>query len=312
MPLIVVVPAAPVVEPPVEQIPRLAPYVTWTPNGLPERVLTQEGPVTLAPGVFGLHMPPDTAYSTPLTIGDGALLNSRRALQREVILRLTVYTSTLPEFEAECRGLFRDFNPRLGYGQLAWSQPDGTRRTLTCRYGSGLESPIDGHQGAIYYAVFNVVLAADDPYWYGDETSVVFDAEPGQSFFPGPPFYISEATSLGTQIVTIDSEVETFPEWLITGPATTATLSNLDTGKTLSLTPSLAAGGTLRVRTDPRTLAGQKFTNAAGTSVWAAVAGQFPELWALQPGENEVTITVSGTGVGSQVQLLYRPRYLTA
>lgn len=293
--------------------PSLASFITWTPNGRPERILTWPSAVALRAGTLGVDMPTDQYFESVLAVGDGSITQSRRALPREVTLPVVLWNAAdVADRESQRRALLRDFDPRLGIGQLVWATPDGGRRTLFCQYVSGLESQDGGRLRPNLIANYDIVLRAVDPYWYGDPVVQSFAAPAGQPFLPGPPFFISESTTFGNVTVTIDGEVETFPQWVITGPATTATLVNVDTGRSLDLTPGLAAGQTLTIRTDPRTLASQKFTNNAGANVWGSSAGQFPVLWPLRPGTNNITVTASGTTAASQIRLTYSPRYLTA
>lgn len=268
--------------------------------------------IFLAPGIMGLDQPPEEQFRSVLAAGDGSLLQGRRSATREIMLPIWVVGATLHDHETRRRTLAAAFNARRGPGAFGWAQPDNPGRTTELIYASGNASPTDGHQGVLYRSYYQIVLAGDDPYWYGDPVQLRFAAPAGQPFLPGPPFFISESTTLGTQTINIDGDVDVFPEWTITGPATTAVLANLDTGKTLDLTPGLAAGQTLTIRTDPRVLASQKFTDSAGANVWASAAGQFPQLWPLQPGPNEITVTAAGTTAASEILLTYRPRYLTA
>jgi hypothetical protein len=293
------------------------PFATWTPAGGPQRILSGADNVE-TPGVFllrgmmGLDQPPEEQFRTPLTAGDGSIFQNRRAAAREVMLPVAVKGSTFSEHETQRRALLASFDPRRGPGVLAWALPDGTRRELACRYVRGGEAAVDGHRGIISHSVYQLVLVADDPYFYGEPATHTVRAPVGVALLPGPPFTISESTAFGTSTHFIDGEVETFPDWLITGPASTTVLANETTGKTLQLTPNLLAGQTLRIRTDPRTMAAAKFTDANGVNRWAQVAGQFPQLWPLLPGANVVTITLSGTSAASEVQMTFRPRYLTA
>lgn len=269
------------------------------------------GDFVLQRGVMGIDMPTEQQFETPVAGGDGSILNHARADVREVMLPIRVRPALhLEDRERLRRQLVRAFNRRRGAGVLTWQLPDGSRRHLTCTYVSGLESGVEGHRGALRHTAYQVVLRAHDPYWYGDETQVSFNVGPGEPFYP-LPFTISPSITTGDSAVTIDGEVEVWPVWELTGPMTTATLRNRDTGQGLALTPNLTAGQTLTIRTDPQTAPADRFRRGS-TNVWGSVAGDFPVFWALRPGSNQVTVLAGGTTQASRVGLRYRPRYLSA
>jgi hypothetical protein len=291
-----------------------SPYLSWTPAGGPELILgEQTGPVVAQRGIHGLDMPPEEQHETSLAVGDGAILNHARAGVREVMIpvRLT-RAASLDESEHQRRELLAAFDRRRGPGTLLWALLDGTRRTLTALYSRGLESSVLGHRGALRHTEYQIILRAHDPYWYGDEQTIKFTPPVGGDLHP-LPFTISSSTTTGDSDVLIDGEVEVevWPVWALHGPMFTATLRNRDTGRTLQLTPSLAAGQALTVRTDPRTLPTQRITRETGANVWEPVAGQFPVMWPLRSGLNRVTVTAAGTASTSLIALIYRPRYLS-
>lgn len=318
-------PPSPRPEPLPPTLPPPAPYLTWTPTGGPELILSRSarsgillGGVNEAPGIIGMDMPPEERVEAELAAGDGALLIGRRAPTREVGLPVVIHADTLEELEAARREMSASFNPRRGDGVLKWALPDGSPRMLTCRYSGGLDSSAEGRLGGgQYYNSYIIQLRAIDPYWYGEEVRLQFTPPSGVDFFGGgdgaTPFMISQSDTFGVQRISIDGEVEVFPDWELVGPCTTATLRHEATGREMELTPNLAEGETLTVRTDPRVVAARKFTREDGSNAWGQVAGDFPSLWPLQPGTQQITVFAAGTVAGtSLVRLRYRPRYLTA
>lgn len=298
-------------------------YVTWTPAGGEELILSghRASGVMLGgigsgrPIALGLDMPTESQFESELAGGDGAIFQGRRALPREVTLPLIILADTFDDLETYRRELMTAFNPRRGAGTLTWaSRSDGERRSLECIYSSGLDSAVNGRLAPVTHTAYQLVLRAVDPYWYSDWREIEFTPTIVSSdFFPGPPFFISDTRVFGTQEVVIDSEVETFPEFVLVGPGVNAELTNELTGQTLDLTPNLATtADTLTIRTDPRVPAAQKFTDENGANVWATSAGQFPSLWALQPGPQEVTVNMTGGSTGSNIIMRYRPRGLVA
>lgn len=317
-------PPAPPREPLPPKVPPAAPYATWTPNGGPELILSESpssgimlGGVDDPRAVLGLDMPPESQFDAELAAGDGSIPIGRRSLARSPGLPIVIHADTLEELEQLRRTLMASFNPRRGHGVLRWALPGGSARECTARYSSGLEESEEGRQASgRYYNSYLVELLAHDPYWYGDEKRISFNAPAGDDFYGfgegAPPYVISESDTFGEVAIDIDGEVEVFPTWELTGPMTTATLSHPTEGE-LDLTPDLAAGETLTIRTDRRVVASRKFTREDGSNVWGEVAGDFPVLWPLQPGRQTITVFAAGTVAGqSLIRLRYRPRYLTA
>lgn len=278
--------------------------------------------------IIGLDVPPQEEFDTDLPSG-GALANFRRWAVRPFSLPVVIHADTLDKLQEYRRHLTAVFNPTLGEGVFTVGYPNGERRHLAARYASGLDVAERGRAGYPYQDSYTIVMKARDPLPYGDEHTIVFDPPQSYTFFAPPGdqtnvFYISSATTTGDVEVLIDGEETVRPEWAFKGPASTATLRNRDTGQTLELTPNLPAGRGLLVDTDPRTPAAQKImagdvVDVPGggwdvvnlVNVWATTAGQFPVLWPLLPGVNNITVNVNGTVPGvSSARLVYRPRYL--
>lgn len=301
------------------------PFVQWTPAGGSTITLSRHiasgimlgGVDDDARTVIGLDMPPQEEFDTQLPAG-GELLNGRRWAARQIGLPVVIHADTLDELEEHRRELMGSFNPVRGEGVLTVAYPNGRRRSLDAAYSSGLDVAEVGRAGYPYRDSFTIILKARNPFPYGPELSVPFEPQQSYSFYapPGDPvavFYISSSTTTGDSTVEIDGEVEVYPVWTITGPVATATLRNRDTGRTLQLTPNLVAGQTLTVRTDPATVASQKFTRETGANVWSTAAGDWPVMWSLVPGSNRVSVLFTGTvPMQSSIVMTYRPSYLSA
>lgn len=324
-PLLLPPPTPPVIVPPSPEPappPPAREYVEWTPAGGPSLVLSQhayEGIMLGAigeayPAIIGLDMPPQEEFDTPLP-GGGEMANGRRWAARNIALPVVIHADSPDQLREYRRQLMGWFNPARGDGVLTFAYPDGTRRFLDATYSSGLDVAEYGRTGYPYIDSFTITLKARNPFPYGPQETITFEPPQNFQFFapPGDPnvYYISSGTSSGDVDITIDGEVNVNPEWVLGGPMTTATLRNRDTNKTLSLTPNLSVNQTLTVRTNPRTPPDEKFVRENGANVWASVAGQFPVLWSLQPGVNQVTVDLAGVVPNqSFAQLRYRPRYL--
>jgi hypothetical protein len=102
-----------------------------------------------------------------------------------------------------------------------------------------------------------------------------------------------------------------WPVWTITGPASAITATNNTTGESFILTPvggAMTGGQVATITTDPPSIIGTDgVTSWIGGLNWPSAV-----LWALQPGDNNITFTVTGSGSGTQIALTFKPRYETA
>lgn len=303
---------------------------TWTPPGGTPRILSDHlesgimlGGIGEGRAVIGLDMPPQEEFDTELA-GGGEVAEGHRWAARQVALPIVIHADTLDELNELRRQLMDDFRPkrdsgRLVDGVLSVAYPNGFRRHLDASYSSGLDVAEHGRQGYPYIDAYTVILKARDPLPYGDELAIDFTPDPEVDFYAPAGdeavLHISGGTIDGEQTAFIDGKEVTPPTWVFDGPMATAELRNLDTGKLLRLNANLTAGQRLIVRTKESLPASQKITNAAGSNRWTQVIGisNFPNLWTLRPGENRVSVLLTGTVAGqSELAMTYRPRYLSA
>lgn len=296
--------------------PPVSTHVTWTPAGGPTLELskTTRSGIMLGgegePGkIIGLDMPPLAETEVELPPGGGLLTHQRWGV-RSVALPVVIHADTLADLERHRRELVAALNPGRGEGVLTLAYPDGERRHLSAMYSSGMEDPGTGRQGGgAYYDTYTITLKARDPHPYGDTKRVVFKFLEGDDFYP-VPYSLSKSSARGG--VEIGGQVNVWPRWVLRGPIGEASLRHEGTGLALRVTPGLAAGQTMTIRTDPRTPPMEKFLTGMGVSAWKDAAGDFPVMWPLLPGSNTVSVSAVGSDETTSIELEYEPRYLTA
>jgi phage-related protein len=134
--------------------------------------------------------------------------------------------------------------------------------------------------------------AFDNPYWFGDvESPSPWTVANPRAFFPLAPdvFTLSSQQVLGGTLIVNTGDVDAYPVWTLTGPATSLTLQLGDRAFTVNST--LTAGQTLVIDTDPRL---RTVTDGGGANRWPDVSLTDFDLWTLPPGTNAVTVTVTG------------------
>jgi hypothetical protein len=296
----------------------LRPRAVWTGGNGDEIHLTDcPAGVDVAAGRAGEDMPPFEMIEDDVPDGDGTVVRGVRALPRTYLLPLIVKGAEgdYAGFRALQQRLLAAFSPLSGDGRLRIQQPDGTSRVLTCRYESGAEGDqIREPGGRLWYRKWAIKLRAHDPWWYAAAAqTVTFTAEAPTGFFPILPAVLTRGQLSGETTLTLEGDVRTWGLWTVHGPARgvtvlrSATLGRefrvdfsgdhaLDTGQaaTIDMRP-----GRVGIR------------GPAGQPWWSARASA-PSMWWLQPGVNDVEISVAGGEAGTSVDFTYTPRFLSA
>ncbi|MER6598985.1 phage tail protein [Streptomyces parvus] len=287
--------------------------------------LTDEvaGWFTLADGVSGLGAAAYTLTTDAQPRG-GARLRHAQPQPRTIIWPLYVYGDTHLQYlerwrqlaTAFTRTLRRGRDKRRTPGTLTIARPDGTSRSVRVFYSAGFEGQSKQGSGIISDAVA-LALWCEDPYWTDAEAVTVHRETGVMVDFLDPYPSVSSSQVLGETVVDNPGDAVVWPTWTITGPATLITFTNETTGESFALNPAavghgpLAAGEQVTVRTDPAQV---RFQDGSPDGANWSGALDWPEavLWGLEPGLNEVTFQLDGSGPGSAVDLVFHPRHETA
>lgn len=273
------------------------------------------GYYALAEGVSGLGAAPVVLTTDPLPRG-GVKLRHVQPQARTIVWPVHVEGSTHQEFIDLWRSLARSFTDTLRYGPgiLDIARPDGRRRQIRVRYQDGWEGLGQAGTG-ISWDNAVVSLLAEDPYYYDPTPVTIVRAFEGASDYLSPFPSVSSSQVLGDTTLTNPGDVEAWPTWTITGPASSATITNLDTAEAFVIDPnatSIAHGNLLLsesviVVTDPPSVRFSDGSNWAGALNWPSAI-----LWGLPPGDTAAEFAVAGAGSGSSVTISFYPRYETA
>jgi len=269
----------------------------------------------LAEGVSGLGAAPVTLTTDPLPRG-GVRLRHVQPQARTIVWPVHVEADTHQEFIDLWRSLAKAFTDTLRYGPgvLDVARPDGRRRQIKVRYQEGWEGLGQAGTG-ISWDNAVLTLLAEDPYYYDPVAQVVHRQTDSAADFLNPYPSVSSSQVLGATTVTNPGDVDAWPVWTITGPATLITMTRTDTGEAFTIDPNataiahgnLLASEYVTVATDPPSVRYSDGSNWAGALNWPAAS-----LWSISPGDNQVTFELDGAGSGSAVDLSYYPRYETA
>ncbi|MFB7597264.1 phage tail protein [Streptomyces sp. NPDC056160] len=273
----------------------------------------------LAEGVSGLGAAPYALTSDPHPRG-GTRLRHVQPQARTIVWPVLVKGADHMAFTKNWRGLGTAFTRTLRQnpdgsrtpGILEVARPDGSIRRIQVYYQDGWDGRGQTATGITWDSAV-VTLLAEDPYWE-DATAVVVHRETGAPQDYLVPFpTVSSSQVLGATTVTNPGDVDVWPVWTITGPATKIVFTRDDTADsfTLDMTATahgpLLAGETVTVSTDP-----PRVRSGAGENLVAGLNWPSAVLWSLPPGDTPVVFQLTGASAGSAVDLTFYPRYETA
>jgi phage-related protein len=267
--------------------------------------------IWVTPGRRGFHAPSYDFWEDVSPAVDGAFFRGARAPVRELFVPLFFTRPDRSALTTLRRSFAAATSPKRGECVLSVAQPDGTVRHIAVYRGEGMEGEEGEGQWGVTAMRYGLVLRAFDPFFYGDDVALSWSGVATQTFFPLVHSSTNFVILLPSQVLgstTADNvgDVEAYPRWEISGPASAITLANVTTGKTLTLTSSLAGTSNKRlVDTRP----GQAtITDESLVNKWAELSAG-SSLWPLVPGANALTVSVSGSTSATVARMTYRPRF---
>jgi hypothetical protein len=261
-------------------------------------------PVLKLRGATGTGQAPVEHWWTDAAQLDGSEWDGARIARGSVFLPLRVSGHDSMDFIDKHTAFKRSLDPSQ-LGSLRVSRPDGTSRTIACRYESGADSAIELDPVMMCRAVYGVTWANAEPFWSGEPVVKEFAYAAASSFFPGPPFTLASASTLASATVVNPGDVEAYPVWRVTGPFT-----GFEVGvgaSVVAITLTRTAGQWVEIDMNPRRLT---IVDNAGTRRWDAATEAVFEP--IPPGEVALTTQVDDPDVGTKVTLSFTPRYREA
>lgn len=257
-------------------------------------------------GLNGRFMPEWQHYFDTYAEQDGGAYRGSRATLSQYTLPLLLVADDVPTLRLKHRQLAQAVNPRRGPGTLTVTADDGAVRTLRCIYESGFEADpaTDGNE---YEQLVMLQFRATEPFWV-DATpqSVSFERVDPVGLSPFPlPMRVGPSSIFNQWTQNNPGDVEAWPVWVVTGPASRFVLANETTGQELSFNLPLSAGRAIEVDTRP----GRKTVTYAGIGV-DAYAWKTGELWSLVEGDNVLRVEMPDAESTSRVAMEVFPRYL--
>lgn len=276
--------------------------VTWTaPDGQVHPLTRPDGDIRgQATDAFSDSVP--TEVTTDPNPRGGSVVRHEQELERYLIVPVLVRGRTHQEFIERWRRMGDAFTQtrQLGPGVLTVEQPDGTARTISCKYMSGWKGRADLHWD--WNVADALTLLAASPWWReANKVDVYQEFREGANFY-NPGLTISSGSVLGIQEALNPGQGTAWPLWTIKGPTSLFTATNHRTGEVFVMDPNwdgggaLLAGETVTIRTDPVQVRGP-----AGEVWTGAITG---DLWGLGRGVSSVEFVAAGADDGTSVHLV--------
>lgn len=261
------------------------------------------GPVVLAEGLGGLHLPKVAHLWTQTARRSGSTWRGSRMASRQ--FSLNAYFADLSYVPTFFAALSTDFTAQLVV--------NGSR-TLTFRLDEDndfvpAKDPMLGPD-----SIYPVHLVADRPEWAGTPVTQTFPyaAAASTNFFGGgsgtlgPPFYISAAPLLATAAVSNPGDLPAYPTWTITGPIGTAMVGVADQVVTLPF--PLNTGDMVVIDTEAQTI-----TDPNGTNLWPQMGYVDVEFAAIPAGDLvPVVVGMDAAAAGASVAVSLTPLFRRA
>jgi hypothetical protein len=279
--------------------------ISWVDVSGTEYPLNSEFTILL--GTSGFYMPPFEYTEELVPFQYGSRLRNIQVLPREIDVPLKISAKSELELERNLRTLLRMFNPLKGDGKFVSVSHDDNQREVSCRYVEGLEMDEDYDTKGKNWQKAIAVFRAFDPFWY-DAQTIVHTFNTGQltPFFPLTfPIRLNSSAVFADTTIENTGDIETYPEWIITGPGENITLRNLTTGEVLQSSATLGVGESLTINTRPFH---KSVTRNDGTNLFYTLSDD-SSLWALTDGQNAIRLEMAGATDQSGIQLSYKNRY---
>lgn len=290
--------------------------MTWTGwDGSVWDLTSAASGAVMMPGLRGLTMPPVQHYTTSYPSVPGARWRGHTVNAREVFWPIQLYSDQSSQDWVEHeRAFWKTMRPDKT-GTWTVTGPSGDQRYLDCRFSDDGEATFSHDPVLAGWSNYGITLTADQPFWRADPVRRQWSAGASVPFYPagsGSGFVISPSTTLDASVIENPGDVDAYPVWEVSGPATTAQVGVA--GRNITIPFAIAAGKVLVIDTAPSAQSATLYDVGTGgvrvnpVDKTAQLSGvDFAPVPA--DGSTSVTLTLAGTG---NVVLSLTPLYLRA
>lgn len=259
--------------------------------------------VLASPGPFGLWLG-NYEHTTRRTPGVAGARHEAVTLGLRSVGLTARFDFPVAEMREVTDRVARALDPETGPAGWLVTEADGTARMVTGHYQGGDREDSRARARGTWLID---LLAAEEPCWTdapGSEPAPLTWAQPAQvDVYPYLPYTLVEDNAIGDPVqITNSGHKETYPDWVVHGPATSALLVNDTTGERLSWAGVLTETQWLTFITRPGQ---QQVIDSAGVPRFHELdQDPEPDFWALPKGVSTIRTVIGGIGAGTTTTLM--------
>ena len=264
----------------------------------------------------GRWMPPVKIVSDHYAGQSGSRARQVTLDTASVLVPILVTSSDVDVYRGLIRAMSSSLNPLRGPGKLratlTHADASVTVREMAAYYTAGMDFPEDQLDVGYPSLLFN---SEGPPYWTDatDTTVTYSNNATAYTWFPiggspWTPLILNQSTIFAQDTVINDGDAPVYPIWSLTGPASgVIQLDNLTTDKSLWFNYIITTGqNAVVIDTRP----GTKSITQGPVSLYRYLMAW--DMWPLEPGRNDIVLTVPGATAATKVSRTYRRGFLAA
>jgi len=256
----------------------------------------------LTTGVLGFGIPPTKVRIAESASAGGVWRNTKRGV-RDLDLPIVVMGTDRQDLETKLRrlsNLLQDFN---GPTKIRANYSDGTAFELAAHYVGGGDVEYGDESNGIR-AKWVVSLQAPNPYWESvTPLNYTLQMSAGRGLLRSTSLsklHLSGQYGFGDVTLINPGDVVAYPNWLITGPCSSVSISANGVGFTYN--EPIAEGDSILIDTFAGTVKDQDGVNKYGSLASA------PKFFTIKPGAQTVTIAAPGAIEQTVIAGNFKPR----
>ena len=256
----------------------------------------------LRPGFIGFGIPP-TSVRIDSSARDGGTWRYSKRNVRNVDLPITIFADNEDSVETKFRRLARLVQDKNGPTILTAVRGAGDL-TLEVHYTGGAELTWGGGSAGNTWASVLLSFQAPQPYWESAETEsfTVSSGNTGRGLLPQlSKLKLSSSQAIGIINVNNTSDVDVYPEYLISGPVTDLVISNGT--QSFGFNATIDEGVTIAVNTEDGTVLDSGDSNRYDLLLPS------PKLFPFPPGVSSILVTGTNTNINTNIVCEYNLRY---
>lgn len=261
-------------------------------------------------GSTGLGIAPTEVETVAIPSGNGSLLRHTRLQEREIYMPIALFGQSWEHLDTLRDELMELLDPLRGPVRVTVQSQTRNQdaRWVDAVYTGGLEGDYSKDYNGITQRL-GVKLRAADSFWRLDTVTRQWQIAPGvkpflsktTSFFP---IILTSSSIAGRFLIDVQGQEPVWPVWTVTGPGEDLTITS--GGKRIRIDGALKAGEVITIDTANGDVYNGENLNG---ELWSRVSLD-TELFQLQPGGQDVQVTLTGASEASMLTLAYEPLYL--